>query len=407
MKKTGKSLFFIGNRSVFLCLLAGCLIFSGMTETASAEEGSGVAETAYASGEIHNEANAPELEGLKYEKMTDFRYAHCVDIYYYEGGYKFIDVYGSGQYLLVPEGGEIPADLDSSVTVIQEPLSEVYMAATAVMALVNAVGGLDQIRFSSLAADGWYLDEASEAMERGDILFAGKYSEPDYELLLGEECDLAVESTMILHAPKVQEMLENLGIPVFIDLSSYETHPLGRPEWAKVYGALLGHEEEAEAFFDDQSKIMEELEDFDNTGKTAAFFYVNSNGSVVVRRNGDSVPLMIELAGGKYIFDGTTFLEETERSSVTITMEEFYDAAVDADYLIYNSTIDAPIYSIEDLIGKDPLFANFKAVKEGNVWCADKYLYQATDSTGQLISDIHHMLTDGDEDQMNFLKKIN
>ena len=32
---------------------------------------------------------------------------------------------------------------------------------------------------------------------------------------------------------------------------------------------------------------------------------------------------------------------------------------------------------------------------------------QATDIIGELIRDFHHMLTDGDESQMTFLKKIN
>ena len=60
---------------------------------------------------------------------------------------------------------------------------------------------------------------------------------------------LAVESTMILHSPKVQEMIEDLDIPVFVDYSSYESHPLGRTEWIKVYGAMLNKEKEAEAIF--------------------------------------------------------------------------------------------------------------------------------------------------------------
>ena len=55
---------------------------------------------------------------------------------------------------------------------------------------------------------------------------------------MDEGCNLAIESTMILHTPKVQEMIEMLDIPVFIDRSSYETHPLGRTEWIKVYGVL-------------------------------------------------------------------------------------------------------------------------------------------------------------------------
>ena len=82
-------------------------------------------------------------------------------------------------------------------------------------------------------------------MNAGTMIFAGKYSEPDYELLVSENCDLAIESTMILHSPKVQEMIEMLDIPVFIDRSSYESQPLGRTEWIKLYGAMLDKEEEA------------------------------------------------------------------------------------------------------------------------------------------------------------------
>ena len=289
---------------------------------------------------------------------------------------------------------------------IQAPAQNIYMAATATMALVNAIGGLDCVGFSSLKASDWYVQDAQDAMNAGDIVFAGKYSEPDYELLLSGGCDLAVESTMILHTPKVQEMIENMGIPVFIDRSSYESHPLARSEWAKVYGALLNREEEAEHFFAQQNQVMEDLEDFENTGKTVAFFSVNSDGSVVVRRQEDSVPKMIELAGGRYVLNGVSVIQESKRSSVTMTMEEFYADAIDADYLVYNSTIQAPIGSINDLLAKSPLFGDFKAVKEGNVWCADKYLYQATDIVGQLIRDFNHMLTDGDASQMTFLKKI-
>lgn len=60
-------------------------------------------------------------------------------------------------------------------------------------------------------------------------------------------------------------------------------------------------------------------------------------------------------------------------------MEEFYATAVDADYLIYNGTIDGQVSSLGDLEAKSNLFAEFKAVKDGNVWYTGKNLYQATD----------------------------
>ncbi len=84
---------------------------------------------------------------------------------------------------------------------------------------------LTSMKFSGAQASGWYVDSAKEAMESGRrITFAGKYSEPDYETLVDEDCDLAIESTMILHTPKVQEMIEDLGIPVFVDYVPVMSH---------------------------------------------------------------------------------------------------------------------------------------------------------------------------------------
>ena len=200
-------------------------------------------------------------------------------------------------------------------------------------------------------------------------------------------------------------MIEMLEIPVFIDRSSYETHPLGRTEWIKVYAAMLDKEEQAETFFKEQSKVIEELKDFENTEQTVAFFYVSTDGTVVVRKSEDYIPKMIEIAGGRYVFDD---LENTENNSasISISMEEFFASAADADYLIYNSSIDNPVESMEDLLAKSELFADFKAVQEGNVWCTGKYLYQATDIVGNLITDIHLMLTDGKTEEMTFLYKV-
>ena len=305
----------------------------------------------------------------------------------------------------MPEGRNIPSDLEEDIVILHQPLDRIYLAATSVMALFDSLDALDAIRLSGTQKSGWYIENAVQAMEDGAILYAGKYSEPDYELLIDEECDLAIESTMILHTPKVQEMLEMLEIPVFIDRSSYETHPLGRTEWIKVYAAMLDKEEQAETFFKEQSKVIEELKDFENTEQTVAFFYVSTDGTVVVRKSEDYIPKMIEIAGGRYVFDD---LENTENNSasISISMEEFFASAADADYLIYNSSIDNPVESMEDLLAKSELFADFKAVREGNVWCTGKYLYQATDIVGNLITDIHLMLTDGKTEEMTFLYKV-
>ena len=112
--------------------------------------------------------------------------------------------------------------------------------------------------------------------------YAGKYSAPDYERIVDKSCSLAIESTMIYHCPQVKEQLENLGVPVLVERSSYEADPLGRMEWIKLYGVLTGKEQLAEELFEKEIKELEnvsvqadegqEHSDQTNQGKTVAFF---------------------------------------------------------------------------------------------------------------------------------------
>lgn len=346
----------------------------------------------------------PEIEGLTYESSLELDYAERFDLHYYNDGYAVIDIYGSSKYLVVPEGMPVP-DLPEEMRILQKPLDNIYLTATSAMALFDSVDATDNVTMVGTNENGWYIDCAREALSNGEMIFAGKYSEPDYELLINSGCNLSLQSTMILHTPKVMEMLEDLGIPVMIEYSTYEQHPLGKPEWAKLYGFLTDHEEAAVTFMEEQKAIVSSLENFENTEKTVAYFYVNSNGQIVVREVTDYIPGMIEMAGGRYIFTEQVNVE-SNKTTAQITMEEFYNAAVNADYLIYNASIDSPISTLEELYAKSELFADFKAVQEGNVWCTGKSMFQATDMIAEFIMDLNLMLTDADESEMTFFNKV-
>lgn len=175
---------------------------------------------------------ATEIPGLTWERSMEKIYATEFNVDYYEGGYALIEVIDSASYLVVPEGMPVPEGLDRSIRVLQQPLDRIYLQATSGMALIDRLDALDSIRLVGTRQNGWYVDNAVQAMEDGKILFSGSYSEPDYELMINEGCDLAIESTMILHTPKVQEMIELLGIPVFIEHASY---PDSRRENEMVY----------------------------------------------------------------------------------------------------------------------------------------------------------------------------
>ena len=336
-----------------------------------------------------------EIKGLTYDHSMELSYAEEFSVDYYEGGYALITIDQSGEFLVVPEGRKAPEGLDGDITVLQQPVSNIYLVATSAMDLFRAIDGIDSIRLSGTKENGWYIQEAKDAMESGKMIYAGKYNAPDYELILNEGCGLAIESTMIYHNPEVKEKLEQFGIPVLVERSSYESHPLGRTEWMKLYGVLLGKENQAEKVFEEQSSKLEKVLSAENTGKTVAFFYINSTGAVNVRKSGDYVSEMIRLAGGKYVPEDTGS-NDNALSTMNMQMEEFYAKAKDADYIIYNSTIDGELTTIDELLSKSELLADFKAVKNGNVWCTGKNLFQETTGLGTMIEDIHTILTEDD-----------
>ncbi len=388
--------------------IIGCLILilaglSGLLGCGSPSSASDANENAK-----DTEQSAQAAGGLVYESSMQTAYATQFAVDYYEGGYVMLTTKVDGaQFLVVPENAQEPEGLDEQVIVIHRPVDHLYLVASAAMDLFRELDAIDSIRFSGQQEDGWYIEEARTAMQDGRMVYAGKYSMPDYELIVSEGCSLAIENTMITHAPEVVEKLAEFGIPTLIDYSSYESHPLGRVEWIRFYGALLGREEQADEAFEQQTGILERItQDGTQAGQTVAFFYLTSNGTVNVRKTADYVPQMIGLAGGTYVFDDLGS-DEDHKSSVNMTMEEFYATAKDADCLIYNSTIDGELQSVDDLIEKSAMLRDFKAVKDGNVWCTTNDMYQHTMSAGAFIEDLHAIFTGDTDHQMTYIYPLN
>lgn len=341
---------------------------------------------------------------VTFDHSMPLDYAEEFAVDYYNDGYALITISNGTQYLVIPAGKPEPAGLDENIVPLYQPLQNIYLVASAVMDMFVSMDALDTIRFSALKPGDWYIESARTAMESGDILYAGKYSAPDYERIMNEGCDLAIENTMISHTPEVQEQLEKFGIPVLVDYSSYESHPLGRTEWVKLYGLLIGQPEAAEAAFHVEKQAFESVSGAQPTGKTVAFFYITTNGEANVRRASDYLPKMIEMAGGTYVLEQDPD-DKSKSSTMSMEMEAFYAQAKDADYIIYNSTIDGELKSRDELLAKSPLLGNFKAVQNGNVYCTTKNLYQSTMELGTIISDIHRMLQDEDQN-LTYIYKL-
>lgn len=392
--------------------LAGCS--GGDAGEAAGGAATSAAQTSGSDGD--NPASAerpswsnPEVGGnLVHTGSLDLAWATGFTVDLYEGDRALACIADGTRYLFVP-AGDAPQGIAGDVTVLERPLSNIYLASSSTLCLFAALGAVDCVSHVSVTQETCTVEAFTQAIASGDIVYGGKYSAPDYEAFLNGGCRLAVENTMIYHTPEVREKLMQLGVPVIVEQSSLESAPLGRLEWIMLWGAMLDKVSAAQEVLDRQAQLIADVEArvaAQPLDCTVAFFYINANGTAVVRKPGDYVAKMIAMAGGTYAFAQLAGADENRSSSTTLEMEAFYAQAKDADVIIYNSTVAGKLKGLDELVALNPLLADFKAVKNRRAWCCEQNVYQQMTATGEVVADLHEAIADTDRDELTFLFRL-
>lgn len=400
---------------------AACVAALGLVGCSGADDGevangeaTSAAQTSGSDGD--NPASAerpswsnPEVGGnLVHTGSLDLAWATGFTVDLYEGDRALACIADGTRYLFVP-AGDAPQGIAEDVTVLERPLSNIYLASSSTLCLFAALGAVDCVSHVSVTQETCTVEAFTQAIASGDIVYGGKYSAPDYEAFLNGGCRLAVENTMIYHTPEVREKLMQLGVPVIVEQSSLESAPLGRLEWIMLWGAMLDKVSAAQEVLDRQAQLIADVEArvaAQPLDCTVAFFYINANGAAVVRKPGDYVAKMIAMAGGTYAFAQLGSTDENRSSSTTLEMEAFYAQAKDADVIIYNSTVAGRLKGLDELVALNPLLADFKAVKNRRAWCCEQNVYQQMTATGEVVVDLHEAIADTERDELTFLFRL-
>lgn len=400
---------------------AACVAALGLVGCSGADDGevangeaTSAAQTSGSDGD--NPASAerpswsnPEVGGnLVHTGSLDLAWATGFTVDLYEGDRALACIADGTRYLFVP-AGDAPQGIAEDVTVLERPLSNIYLASSSTLCLFAALGAVDCVSHVSVTQETCTVEAFTQAIASGDIVYGGKYSAPDYEAFLNGGCRLAVENTMIYHTPEVREKLMQLGVPVIVEQSSLESAPLGRLEWIMLWGAMLDKVSAAQEVLDRQAQLIADVEArvaAQPLDCTVAFFYINANGAAVVRKPGDYVAKMIAMAGGTYAFAQLAGADENRSSSTTLEMEAFYAQAKDADVIIYNSTVAGRLKGLDELVALNPLLADFKAVKNRRAWCCEQNVYQQMTATGEVVVDLHEAIADTDRDELTFFFRL-
>ena len=306
-------------------------------------------------------------------------------------------------WLLLPEGVDKVSGAPAGVNIMTfRDRQNIMVSSASTMALINAMDALSKVPMTT-ADTTWRIQEIKDAIDKGTVKEVGKYSKPDYEQIISigaeKHVTFAVFSTMLDSVPDVYDQLtKTCNLRIMRDQSSYESHPLGRTEWIKIYGEIFDMRDKSDAVFNGQVEILNETSSKINVPeaerKTVLIFYTTSTkDTFYVRNAADYVTELVNLGGGKQVAE----IGPGKSGNTKMTQESFIQECSQADYVLYNWTSGASGVKDESLLGLidarlGDWFKDFKAYKEGNVWRTSNDFYQKMDKMGEMVADIYKML---------------
>ncbi len=263
-------------------------------------------------------------------------------------------------YILVPQANELPADLPEG-TIIRTPVKRAVVFTTVHCSLFMTLGQQDRIVG---VADLKYIKIPwiQEQCKKGLIADCGEGLSPVVEKVIDMNPDVMLLSPF--ENSGGYGKLEEINIPIVECAEYMETSPLGRAEWMKFYGLLLGEEAQAEKLFAEVDSSYNALKELAKTSKVSRSVIVDKvTGSVWYVPGGRStIGQMLADAGGVYSFSG-----DTHSGSLSLPFESVLEKAGDCDVWLYRYNSDRSM-TMKDLLAEKQGYSQLKAFNTGEVY---------------------------------------
>lgn len=321
-------------------------------------------------------------------KMTSLPvyFAKGYKIKYIENGCKLVTDGENFRLLLVPRGKTAPKGVVADKT-IHIPLKNVMTLSSTFVGAMEKLDVLDSVKAVTTSKNFWYIPEVKVGVSSGAIKYVGgdNMEPPDYELVKSLTPELAFVYTGDVGQRHIMRKFDEMGIRYAVNNEWLESNYLGRMEWIKFIGAFYNKELEAEKIFNDAvKKVNKTKAKVAGLSKPKVAWGMSWMGKVYASSADSYVGKWISDCGGDYVFKNIKQGCDTQ-----ISMESFYAQAKDADILIFSSTTNyMKDPTIRGIIKDNPLFADIKAVKNGNVWAYAPDWWQTIPETDRFVADI-------------------
>ncbi|WP_124980557.1 ABC transporter substrate-binding protein [Nonlabens xiamenensis] len=197
------------------------------------------------------------------------------------------------------------------------------------------------------------------------LIEAGKVEE------LGANESINVERSISLHPDLVMgfgidgnnptyDQLQRAGIPVLYNGDWTESHPLGKAEWIKVFGVLLGKEKEAQQIFDRiERDYLNTLKKVENLNQPKVLVGASWKEIWYLPYGNSWQGKILKDAGGSYVYAQTK-----GQGSLAYNIERVLTDASKADFWI----APGQYTSYSSMIQDQPAYAQFQAFQEKKIY---------------------------------------
>ena len=283
-------------------------------------------------------------------------------------GYTKVDIkdpWNSGRtlhtYILVPAAMELPQQLPQG-TVVRTPVKNVLVYSSVHSSVLRELGGGDVVKG---VCDAQYFNDSiiTAGLRSGKIVDCGNSMQPSVEKVIEMTPDAILLSP---YQDATYGQITKLNVPIVECADYMEYTPLGRAEWIKFYGELLGKREMADSIY------RQVVAQYNKVKETVAAKRLNRpliltenviSGIWNVPGGQSYMARFIIDAGGDY-----PWADDNNTGSLTLDFNQVLAKAQAADYWLLKSP---DIHSLTDLKGSYSLNDRFKAFKTGNVYVCD------------------------------------
>ena len=305
------------------------------------------------SGKIDNsESETIEAHYLKIKYYDDFSIVSIINPW---DTTKFL-----ANYILIGDESEIPEEF-KDFTPVHVPLQRGVVFSSVHSGAIAELGASERIK--GIVDAIYFKDEfIKEGLKKGEIVDLGNSNNPSIEKVIA----LNPDGILLTLYDGFSSQLDRPGMKLIKFVDNMEETPLGRAEWIKFIGRLVGKKEVSDSIFKSVSKEYNSLKnrasEYDCSPKIMAenmyqgVWYVPGGNSYQAR--------MIEDAGGAYIWG-----DDNSNGSLNLSFETVLDKAQYADFWLLK--LYGEELTKESLLAQDSRYRFFKCVDQGGVYYAN------------------------------------